>query len=803
MCFQILVLEGCKYVCQPNWQERYSEALFKYRQGYTDSAIQAADAGYKQSERNATAWSWKFRILNAQALLRQHRPELAVSLLQPTPSAQLPIEVHVRRKIMQGAAFCQLHRTSDSGAVFDEAENLISHSERSMSAELAFARATCALSFDLAVATKYYKRSIDLAEGTDPYIQANSLIGLGYVLLHNEHYDEAIDALNQALPLTNYLVIRQSALGNLGDCYADLGDFIRAIDYSRQAADIAAQIGDSSYQQNWLLDLGHSSVAFHQFQNGDNALRKALTIAIQRNDRRVRTACLNNLVQLSLRTGNLETARQYWAEESRLDPEFPYVLLDGAQIAAAQKDFTAAEKISSRVLGIPHTKGPLRAMTQTTLANVYWAEKKNHEADRMFREALHTIEKSAFEISREELRLSFLDYDQFYEQYVRFLVSQTRLEEALRIADRARTILKKNQSATAPHDDISTKKIQAALSNRRQVILAYSVANEESFLWVITPEKFKLFRLPSHGELYSLIAAYNNEIQNHQDTLNSPTGQKLYRILIQPAEEFINHATQIVIVPSTILNLINFETLVVPGTNPHYWIDDVEIQVSGSVARLAQSSPVAKHGKGLLLIGAPIEVNKQFPVLTYAEAEVARIKKYFPAVSSTSKDATLVTGKDATPRAYRSNNPAEYRYIHLVTHGTASDKVPMDSAIILSPDADNSYKLYARDIVKTPLHADLVTISACYGAGTRWYQNAGLVGLSWAFLHAGAHQVVAGLWEVDDAATPGFMDHFYAELQRGKTAAAALRSAKLAMLHSKNIYQHPFYWGSLQLYVGS
>ncbi len=803
MCFQILVLQGCKHVRQPNWQERYSNALFKYRQGYTDSAIQAADAGYKQSERSAASWSWKFRILKAQALLRQHRSELAVSLLQPTPSAQLPIEVHVRRKIMQGAAFCQLGMAAEARAAFGEAEDLTPHSERSMAAELAFARATCALSFDLALAKKYYKRSIDLAEGTDPYIQANSLIGLGYVLISNENYDEAIDALNRALPLTNYLIIRQSALGNLGDCYTDLGDFIRAIDYSRQAADIAAQIGDSAYQQNWLLDLGHSSVAFQQFQNGDNALRKALAISIQRNDRKIRTECLNNLVQLSLKTGNLDMARRYWAEESRLDPEYSYVLLDGAQIAAAQRDFPTAEKLSARVLRTPHTKATLRALTQTTLASVYWAENKNREADQMFRESLHTIENSVVKISHEESRLSFLDYDQFYELYVRFLVSQGRLEEALRIADRARTILKKNQPAPAPHDDISVKKIQAALSNRRQVILAYSVANEESFLWVITPENFKFFRLPSRGELYSLIAAYNNEIQNHQDTLNSLAGQKLYRSLIQPAEEFISQGTQIVIVPSKILNLINFETLVVPSTNPHYWIDDVEIQLSGSVARLAHSSPVAKHDKGLLLIGAPLEVNKQFPVLKYAAEEVSRITKYFPAVSSTSKDATLVTGKDATPRAYRSNNPAEYRYIHLVTHGTASDKIPMESAIILSPDADNSYKLYARDIVQTPIHADLVTISACYGAGTRWYQSAGLVGLSWAFLHAGAHQVVAGLWEIDDAATPEFMDHFYAELQKGKTAAAALRSAKLAMLHSHNIYQHPFYWGSLQLYVGS
>src|SRR5262249_15503405 len=136
------------------------------------------------------------------------------------------------------------------------------------------------------------------------------------------------------------------------------------------------------------------------------------------------------------------------------------------------------------------------------------------------------------------------------------------------------------------------------------------------------------------------------------------------------------------------------------------------------------------------------------------------------------------------------------------THGTSSDRSPLDSAIILSPDGDSTYKLYAREIKDIPLRADLVTISACYGAGTRWYNNEGVVGLGWAFLHAGARQVVAGLWEVDDASSPQLMDDFYSELTQGKSAAEALRNAKLKMLRN-GFYRHPDYWASLQLYTGS
>jgi len=144
--------------------------------------------------------------------------------------------------------------------------------------------------------------------------------------------------------------------------------------------------------------------------------------------------------------------------------------------------------------------------------------------------------------------------------------------------------------------------------------------------------------------------------------------------------------------------------------------------------------------------------------------------------------------------------------VHFVTHGTANRTRPLESAVILSPEGD-SYKLYARDIVARHLRAELVTISACYGSGTRAYSGEGLVGLSWAFLHAGAHNVIGALWEVADApATPALMDSLYRELRDGKDPASALRTAKLSLLHSadrNSVFKKPFYWAPFQLYAGS
>ena len=85
-------------------------------------------------------------------------------------------------------------------------------------------------------------------------------------------------------------------------------------------------------------------------------------------------------------------------------------------------------------------------------------------------------------------------------------------------------------------------------------------------------------------------------------------------------------------------------------------------------------------------------------------------------------------------------------------------------------------------------------------SGTRSYTGEGLVGLSWAFLHAGAHSVIGSLWEVSDDSSPRLMDALYQGLEDGQPPAAALRKAKLTLLHSNSRFRAPFYWAPFQIY---
>jgi CHAT domain-containing protein len=280
----------------------------------------------------------------------------------------------------------------------------------------------------------------------------------------------------------------------------------------------------------------------------------------------------------------------------------------------------------------------------------------------------------------------------------------------------------------------------------------------------------------------------------------SQAGRHLYENLVAPAAALVPRDSRVVLVPDGALHWLNFETLPVystlPGVQPHYWIEDVRLVVAPSLAVLAtskQSIPLAPNS--LLLIGDPVSPSPEFPPLSYASQEIARIRQHFPG----SSQDTFV-GPQARPASYQESQPGRFDLLHFSAHGVANQQSPLDSAIILSRDGDN-FKLYARNIIPIHLRADLVTISACRSAGARSYSGEGLVGFVWAFLQAGARSVIAGLWDVTDSSTPGMMDVLYALIKDGHRPADSLREAKLELIRSTGSYRKPYYWGPFQLYT--
>jgi CHAT domain-containing protein len=555
------------------------------------------------------------------------------------------------------------------------------------------------------------------------------------------------------------------------------------------------------------MNLGQQYLAQKNYDNAAAAYLHALDLikSLHNIDDYAAGDCYHDLAQLELRRHNLPKAEEYNRQVAAMGGSDPHndlytsYLLTSAEIAVAKGDRSSAEELLKKITGNGDADVSLRWQAQADLADLYVDWGKVAEADRAFADAIRIVEKARSKITQVEQRISFLDAGPFFDGYVRFLMEHGKTTRAMQVAEisRARTLVE-GLSIDPSKSGNNLQQPQRAL-RPGEIILAYWLSEKESYLWVVTPSGTKPFHLAPKRDIDQAVESYLKQVQDRRPMQESPSGAMLYDMLVKPAASLLPKASHVTIIPHGSLYRLNFETLAVSGATPHYWIEDVVIENTSSMSfRLNTQRRAARPTKQLLLIGDPLQATPLFSRLKHGGDEMKAVASRFPAGQQ-----VVFSDKNATPAAYFAARPEEFRFIDFVTHGTGGPLNPLESAIILSPDTDASYKLYARDVLKRPIHAEIVIISACYGAGDRAYSGEGLVGLAWAFIRAGAHQVIAALWEAEDAITPKLMDGFYGGLKNGKSAAEALRAAKIKMLHSGGMSARPYYWASLQLYSGS
>jgi CHAT domain-containing protein len=91
-------------------------------------------------------------------------------------------------------------------------------------------------------------------------------------------------------------------------------------------------------------------------------------------------------------------------------------------------------------------------------------------------------------------------------------------------------------------------------------------------------------------------------------------------------------------------------------------------------------------------------------------------------------------------------------------------------------------------------------LSACETGLGKERRGEGVMGLTRAFMYAGAPTVGVSLWSVADKSTADLMTDFYRRLfsEGGGSTSGALRAAQLSMISAKK-YSAPFYWAPFVL----
>ena len=787
---------------------------------------QEAEEGYRYFRISNPDWAARFRLLQAETMVRRGMYDDALRRLASYhPDSNHPEET-IRKLETEGSALTRQHELSAANQRLTQAENICKNADYVSCGYVLRSQGILAvLQGHIPEANQLLIRSLSFAQThQDRYLEANAFLTLGWAALQIDHFDKAVDwssSAYRASVASGEEGLAEAALGNLGWADFQLGDDERALEQFLNAEAKAARLGDISDELKWINNAG---AIYHDTGDSPHAAqsyRHALDLARQIDSKEDIAYALEDLAQLSVETGKLDEASAYLGQVTPMESAggnllSAHVLLTQGMLAAARHQDQQAERLFRSIQSNPANSTTTRLGAGDELARLFESEGNTQAAERTYKATLTTFESARAQLRNENSRLPFTaNATGIYDHYIHLLVEQGRSDEALAAADQSRAQTLAQGLGIAE----SKAAFHPAALNPRQIarktgatLLFYWLGARQSYLWAITPTRIALIQLPAQDALVARVERYRKALLDMQDPVESGNedGQTLYKLLVAPAAKLIRPNTPVMILADGALTQLNFETLLVPGASPetgqssnrspemHYLIDDATLLSAPSLATLDAAKPARNVDRNLLLLGDPVSPSADYPSLPLFGFEMTQIARHFAA-----RHAVVFAGQKASPAAYLSSNPAQYSYIHFVSHAIASRTDPLDSAIILSRDkaGEDSFKLYARDIMQHPIDARLVTISACYGSGMRSYAGEGLVGLSWAFLRAGAHNVIGALWEVSDDSTPRLMDTFYQGLEDGQTPAVALRGAKLALLHSQSRFRIPFYWAPFQIYT--
>lgn len=391
--------------------------------------------------------------------------------------------------------------------------------------------------------------------------------------------------------------------------------------------------------------------------------------------------------------------------------------------------------------------------------------------------------------------------------------------------------------------DALLRRVQVSLKPE-QAVLSFLLSEPHSYVWSLTAKGLHASALPGRTELNQSLEEFRQAVHT-----NAPDARKLgadlYRTMFgglgreaQGSSEWLISADQALLrAPLAALcetagsrYLVEQRALLLVPTavwlsHPPSGIqragllavgDAIHNRADGRFVRRTTSS------RGLLsfwilptLMPDPQpEPSFELPRLVGSGGEVRRISAQWRQAGAEVRE---LTGPAASGRAVEEALRQPVAAVHFATHvvqlqrgdnqfllrqhtgngpGFLAVPRPDDAFLALSLRADGVHDGINTDLVSTfQVPGSLVVLSGCNSGLGTIQPGAGLMGLTRAWLAAGARSVVASLWPVTDDSGVLFSS-FYQAILTGEAPAVSLREAQLAMLRNGGWRAEPRYWAT-------
>jgi CHAT domain-containing protein/Tfp pilus assembly protein PilF len=650
----------------------------------------------------------------------------------------------------------------------------------------------------------------------EQFAEAPALTSLGNLARRRKRLDEAQGHYERALEIELRTVPRSQfvtePLQGLGDVHRARGDLEKAAEYYRRALAMRNELLPGTFwQAETLAALAALEVLQGDFDSAsDHYLRSLAAVEAQ-------TARFG---------GSPEARSRFRADNDRYYREYVDLLMQRArpdaalQVAERSRARALLEILQDGEVDLRRGADPALLVRERALGQAL-----SHSSNRRLRLLEQAREEELAAVNRELDRVR-RDYEE--------------VRARIRVTSPAYAAL------TQPKP-LAIGEVKRLLG-RDTLLLQFSLGEERSYVWTVDAGSVRGRELGPRAPIEAAARRVHELVKagprRAVPRLAEATAE-LSRLILAPVAERIA-AKRLLIVSDGALEYVPFAILPAPGSaagagaslvERHEIVQVPSVSALAALRRQTAGRPAARRAVAVLadpvfttddgrVRAKSVRTASERRTMARAHDPVTRSLSdlgatgepslFFRRLRFTRQEAEAIVATAPAGRAMKaldfdasreraiSPELAEYRIVHIATHGLLDSRRPEFSGLVLSRvDAGGNERngfLGLPDIYNLDLPVELVVLSACETGLGNELVGEGLVGLTRGFMYAGARRVVASLWKVDDVATAELMGGFYRAMARdGLRPAAALRQAQIEVARRAD-WSSPYYWGAFVLH---
>ena len=363
----------------------------------------------------------------------------------------------------------------------------------------------------------------------------------------------------------------------------------------------------------------------------------------------------------------------------------------------------------------------------------------------------------------------------------------------------------------------SLRDIQQSLGGE-DLLLSFSLGKKMTdtcFMWATTRDSVNLYPIGSRQAIEAAAEQFKLTVRSHDKP--DVSGVRLANLLFSHLAPQLRAKRHWLLVPDgQLLNGIPWAALPEPGQNPSTsLISKRDLRTLPSELFLGDRKQTLSIN--FIGVGDPIYNQADARLLTGGKGtkparplRLARLAGSQTELENASRSwkpqaSVLLTGGHATLAELQSAIDRQTPgVLHFAVHVLSPEEHPEQAALALSLTPKGLPELLTPELISTlRVPGTVVVLSGCASQRGKVLPGAGLIGLSRAWIIAGASAVVVSAWPTPDD-SGRFFEAFYSNLRKHDSSAhsvvertaAALREAQLEMQRDSGYRRSPDYWAA-------